>query len=162
MVTITSGAGIALWGPQSPLFLRYNYWIRVHREKKSATEPITEFREALVMLYSQMNDGTLRFIDTKGAWPDGTCGPVLNIEIYGSGYTRDQFTKAYKFLLAKEVLGELLRANVLEGTKEWGRTDNTKLHLNEHSTDRILEEMERYAEENRKAAAEHVPEPNND
>ncbi len=148
-LSISPGAALAIWGNETPLFKRYNYWNRLYKEHKREPDltPVTDLQEALVLLYEGMNDGTRRFIATDAILPDQTRGPMIRIEIYGSGYTRDQFSKSYDFPIAPATLDELQRAGVLSGTKQWGYTDNKRLSLNEYSVDRILQEIRRYDEE---------------
>jgi len=165
---ISPGAALAIWGNESPMFQRYSYWNRLYKERKREDgpdlTPITDIQEALVLLYEGMNDGTRRFINTNARLRDGTRGLMLHIEIYGSGYTKDQFSKAYEFPIAPAVLEELKRAGVLSGRKDWGFTDETQLRLNERSVDLILEEMAKYGKEHPapKQEIEHTPEQNND
>lgn len=167
-LSISPGAALAMWGNETPMFQRYSYWNRLYKDRARQDgpdlTPVTNIQEALVLLYEGMNDGTKRFIDMDALLPDQTRGPAIRIEIYGSGYTRDQFSKAHSFPITRDVVEELLRAGVLSGTKQWGYTDDKRLGLNERSVERILQEIREYDEEHPapKQEIEHIPEQNND
>lgn len=143
-ITVSPSAELAIWGPGTALFQRYTHWKRLFKGGKRDLDltPITNIQEALVLLHEQMNDGTQRFVMIEGTLPDKTSGPTVRIQNYGNGYT----SRVYEFPLAQSVVDELLRSGLLSGTKTWGYTDEKQLRLNEYSTERILEEIRRYAE----------------
>lgn len=166
--TISPGAALAIWGNETPMFQRYNYWNRLYkdrtREDGPDLTPVADFQEALVLLHEGMNDGTQRLIATEAKLADQTRGPVIRIEIYGSGYTRDQFSKAHEFPITKEIVAELDRAGLLSPSTRWGYKNHKELCLNARSVDRILEEIRKYddAHPAPKHEIEHTPEQNND
>lgn len=143
---MTPEVELAIFGHQTQLFKAFsNYYTRISREtRKPKPEPITDIREALVLLYEEPNDRTRRSLITNVTLPDNQHGPAIQIAVYSSGYTRTEFTYSHLFPISTEVVNELRSNNLVSGTPEWGDTDETKLTLNERGIDRLIEECNRY------------------
>lgn len=149
MATMSPEVSLAVFGHQTALFQRYaNY--RKNRMSPVTydplPEPITEFREALVLLYEGRGSSQHR-IKTDGKRFDGSSGPVLVIGQYGGGYGKCEHTGDDVFAITPELLTELQEAGVLLGTPHMGYTDDTELSLNATGVERLLEEVKAYAQE---------------
>lgn len=143
-----------IWGTQSALFQRYGNYYRtrfVEGTRKPIPDPVTDIGEALVLLYEN-RDKSERRIKLDGRLPDDSRGPVIEISIYGGGYGKCELSDQYQFPIAPELVEELKNAGVLSGIPYMGYTDHTELRLNNRSTDLILEEIKKYAENNPEVA----------
>lgn len=137
---IAREAALKTWGPKTGLFKRYQDYSanRIDRvTHQPIPEPITELREALVLLYE--HGRLLRRIRLDGYLPDGTFGPVLEILDFDD-------SAQVAFPIAPELVETLKAANVLSGGCSRGRAYESELRLNERATDLIYEEIRKYDE----------------
>lgn len=145
MISMSPAVQMDLFGTKSALFEHYgNFYKRIDRTThQPKPEPITEFQEALVLLYRVMNDRTFRFLDTQAQLPDGTRGPAVTVEfLEGSGPLE------YVFAITPEVFKELTEARILTNFKRYGYTDDRKFRLDrEQSLERLFVEINKYARE---------------
>lgn len=131
------------------LYDKYSYMGRIvqHLKSEGKPEPVTELREALVLLQHGWNDRTGRHLKTDARLPDGTVGPAIWIGIFNGGYTGDLLNDEYLFPLDPKILDELQNSYCLDGTPQWGYTDHTKLRLNNRGDERFREENKKFKEE---------------
>ncbi|MES2668653.1 MAG: hypothetical protein V4644_03120 [Patescibacteria group bacterium] len=142
---------LQLFAKGSALFKRYGNYLdtRISTDTgKPTLEPITELREALVLLYEHGSSERRIHLDLNRSRADGTIGPVLRISVFGGGYLRDELTAEYDLIIAGHLVTELKQSGLLSGTPHMGYTDETELRLSEQAPRRILEEMEKYAQVN--------------
>ena len=149
-VTVTPAAQLVLFSGDSKLFRKYGnfYATRICRAThKPLPEPVTDFREALVLLYEGHNDKTRRHIDIGAKRPDGSRGPVIRIKFYTGGYTREELSGSYDFPVTPEVVEELRKFGILSPMTRYGIIDPSLLRLNERSSSVIMAEIARYERE---------------
>jgi hypothetical protein len=93
-------------------------------------EPITDPVVAYKLLRRSFGDRTERTLHTR--WYDRDAHvPFIQVAVFASGYTKDEFTSAKMFKVSADVVEVLQKEKLLEGEKHWGWTDSTTLSLRE-------------------------------
>ena len=109
---------------------------------------------AFLLLQCDWNDGTRRRLMT----PLGAM-PYIEKQIFGSGYTGDEYSGSDYYLVTDRVIALLLQGRYLEGQKHLGYTDERELALRAdefvYNTARAL--RQEFAEEARRFLAEKHP-----
>ncbi len=91
-------------------------------------EPIADPLEAFKLLRRGWGDRTERTLHLR--WHDRSVHvPFIQVAVFSSGYTKEEFTSAEFFKVTREVAEVIQRHRLLEGEKHWGWTDSTKLTL---------------------------------
>lgn len=138
---ITPEAELALFAPQTRLFRQYSPFLR------EGVHPVTELREALVLLYDGCYHRTGCCLQLEADFPDGTRGPGIEVTSYGGPLDCEVIRTPRLFPVSPELLAEMQRRKILSGTPHMGYTDEKELHLNERSTFIILQEINAFEEE---------------
>jgi len=100
--------------------------------------PIEEPMEALWLLVRPWRSNSVRKLLTGEAlFRDKR--PYVRIEIYGSGYTKEEFSYADEWLVTDDVVRELISLRYVQGTPEMGYTDNNRLIITERGTEAAYE-----------------------
>jgi hypothetical protein len=150
MDTMSASVELMIFAPQTALFERYGNYYRTRFAEdmhKPLTEPITEFREALVLLFNDLNDRTERCLKPDIHLPNGTRGSAIQIQVFNGGYGRCELSATHLFPVSQEIVEELRREHLLSGTPHMGYTDMEELHLNESAAERIVLEVNNYKKE---------------
>lgn len=88
--------------------------------------PIDDDMTVLDLLCRSWQDSTDRVIKTwKGQ------EPYVEIGVYSSGYTREEWTCGYYFLITPGVIARLIASRYVNGKMEWGYTDMHQLRISE-------------------------------
>jgi hypothetical protein len=141
---------LAIFADRLGLFEQYgSYFDLLYNEDGSekTREPISDFRQALVLLYAQRSDRTERHLEVRGDFIDGRGGPAIVIRVFSGGYGRDELSGEHRLEVLPETAAQLKAACILSGKPEWGYTDENVLVLNRRASQFILGENERFMKE---------------
>jgi hypothetical protein len=79
-------------------------------------------------------------------------GPYVELAVYASGYTGEEWTSSDEIEVTEGVVERLRAQHYVQGTPEWGYTNNHELRITDAGKIRIIEA--------RKALGERVVSPN--
>lgn len=141
---------LAVFAHDIGLFEHYGSYFDLLRNEdgtKKSLEPISDFRQALVLLYPRRNDRTERCLEVRGDFIDDRHCSAIVIREFSGGYGKDELSGTHRFEVLPDVVARLKDARILSGTPHMGFTDENELRLNDRAAKFIIEEAERFMEE---------------
>lgn len=100
--------------------------------------PIEEPMDALWLLVRPWQSNSVRQI-LRGRALFGDERSHIEVAVYGSGYTKDEFSYAKKWLVTDDVAQELISLGYVQGTPEMGYTDSNRLIITERGEEAAYE-----------------------
>ena len=106
--------------------------------------PIDGEMEVLRLLVRGWNDRTVRRLHVGGR------EPYLEVAVYSSGYTREEYTSSRYYKVTPAVVALLKSGGYVKGTPHWGYTDDNVLKVSRHGEEAFYAfRREQEAEEER-------------
>lgn len=96
------------------------------KRKYENGEAVDKVEQVLELLSPGWNDRTVRTL-----WNRDPKEPYVEVALYNSGYTREEYSSSDYYLLTPRVVVILLELGCLDPTPYWGYSDPAELKIND-------------------------------
>jgi hypothetical protein len=139
---------LMLSAEHSAMFVRYKKYTKLRtKDPEPVPNPITDFRQALVLLYSLPSDNTHRCLKPNVRLSLGVRVAVISIRVFVGGNNESMLLREVVFPVSPLVLWKLQQAEVLSYAQYTRNLDESTLELNKKAAACILVEIEAYKKE---------------